>query len=83
MLSLFSKNISQAVVKVLRNGYKSSISLDKLYPKSDLDTLSKPVIEQQTTEFNGYIPIGNHPQLKKSFWLNLIENWKFFICRKA
>lgn len=67
MLSLFSKNISQTVVKVLRNGYKSSISLDNLYPKSDLDTLSKPVIEQHTAEFNGYIPIGNHPTLRNLF----------------
>ena len=42
MFSLFSKSLSQRVLISLRTTYKSSISLDKLYPKSDLNALSKP-----------------------------------------
>lgn len=43
-----------------RNGYKSSISLDKLYPKSQQDHLTPPRIPQVDGQerFTGFIPIG-------------------------
>ena len=54
LLSLFSKSVSETVLKVFSNGYRSSISLDKLYPRSDLDILSKPQIE--VNESSSFFP---------------------------
>jgi hypothetical protein len=42
MFTLLSKSLAQRVLVTLRCTYKSSISLDKLYPQSDLNALSKP-----------------------------------------
>lgn len=44
-ISLLSKCFSEKVSLTLRNGYKSSISLEKLYPKSSLDYLSKAQVQ--------------------------------------
>ena len=48
------------VIQIARHGYKSSISLDKLYPKSKHDYLSQAEINPADSleKFNGFIPIG-------------------------
>ena len=51
-----------AVSRFGQSGYKSSISLDKLFPKSNLDHLAKPGLsfadQADQKSFSGYIPIG-------------------------
>ena len=45
----------------MRNVYKSSISLENLYPKSNLDItarFSDEKLVSNQNEFTGYIPIG-------------------------
>ena len=69
--------IKRSVTTIVQNGYKSSISLDKLYPKSNQDILAKPNLKLDSTEnFSGYIPIGN---LKKHifYFLLLLLNFSF------
>lgn len=55
-------NSAKSIQIVLQNGYKSSISLDKLYPKSNLNHIGKPdlsgIVGNQE-KFTGYIPIGS------------------------
>jgi hypothetical protein len=60
LISNLSKLISNQVLLNLRNGYKSSISLDKLYPKSAnaLNNLASPEVKIDSENFSGYIPIG-------------------------
>jgi hypothetical protein len=60
LVSNISKLISNQVLLNLRNGYKSSISLDKLYPKSSnaLNSLASPELKVDSETFSGYIPIG-------------------------
>lgn len=50
-------------------GYKSSISLDKLYPKSNHDPLAKPDLAflDNKEKFSGFIPIGMRICLKYYF----------------
>lgn len=73
MLSILSRlsTLNRTLVQISQNGYKSSISLDKLYPKSNLDTLAKPDIQLESKEsFSGYIPMGF--LLKKIKFINII-----------
>ena len=42
MFSNLTKNLTEKILITLRQTYKSSISLDKLYPKSNLDALTQP-----------------------------------------
>jgi len=42
MFSNLTKTFTEKIFITLRQTYKSSISLDKLYPKSNLDTLIQP-----------------------------------------
>ena len=61
LLTLAKTALSRNVLTIVRNSsYKSSISLDKLYPKSNLDLTGKFSNEKLTSnkdEFSGYIPI--------------------------
>ena len=54
-----SKVVTNTVLYTLRNSYKSSICLEKLYPKSNLDVLAKPDIKLDSDDetFTGYIPM--------------------------
>ena len=45
MFSLISNFYSQRLSLVLRSGYKSAISLDKLYPNSKLSVLQIPELK--------------------------------------
>ncbi|CAF0788564.1 unnamed protein product [Brachionus calyciflorus] len=58
-LSFFKNSlINRSVTTIVQNGYKSSISLDKLYPKSNHDILAKPNLNLESNEnFTGFIPI--------------------------
>jgi protein subunit release factor B len=55
----FGKLVTNSMMVAIRNSYKSSISLEKLYPKSSLDILEKPEIKinNNDEEFSGFIPI--------------------------
>ena len=49
MFSLISNLYSQRVSLILRNVYKSLISLDKLYPNSKQSVLEKPELTLETS----------------------------------
>lgn len=56
-----------AVVGNNSASYKSSISLDKLYPKSNLNHLAKPDLSglvNNEEKFTGYIPIGMYSKVR-------------------
>ena len=61
MFSIASRlfTLNRSLIHITQSGYKSSISLDKLYPKSDFNLLAKPNLNLDSNEsFSGYIPIG-------------------------
>lgn len=53
------KLLTNSMLVAVRNSYKSSISLEKLYPKSSLDILAKSDIKLNNNdeEFSGFIPM--------------------------
>ena len=55
----FGKLLTNNILINVRNGYKSSISLEKLYPKTSLDILAKPELKLKNSEeeFSGFIPM--------------------------
>lgn len=63
---LATRLLNANVIQMSRNGYKSSISLEKLYPKSKHDYLTQAEINSTDNleKFNGFIPIGKNKQLK-------------------
>jgi hypothetical protein len=65
MLSQFSmiKLLNnKSILNLIRNGYKSSISLDNLYPKTQLNSLEKSSLKLESSDekFSGYIPISKY-----------------------
>ena len=59
---IFGRVLTNKFLYTIRNGYKSSISLDKLYPKTNLDILAKPDVKflsnsNNDEAFSGYIPM--------------------------
>lgn len=68
---LATRLLNANVIQISRNGYKSSISLDKLYPKSKHDYLTQAEINSADNleKFNGFIPIGKVKKTKKPKYL--------------
>lgn len=53
---------TNSIGNIIRNSYKSSISLDNLYPKTQLNPLEKPSLNFELTDqkFSGFIPISKY-----------------------
>ncbi len=68
--SLTRAFLNSRILSQLYSTYKSSISLDKLYPSSNLDLTAKlsKFTNDNDEQFSGYIPIGF--MIKKNFLYN-------------